>query len=113
EVVPADELPDLGLRRFGRGERAFRDALPVRVLEDAARDAAAGLHPAADRHAAAGLLDAAQGELQEQAAPLLRGERSELAAGGRFLTGHRDTSWNELPPMLGDQSAPDVRRAGL
>src|SRR5581483_1382798 len=89
EVLVVDELHELRFRRVRRAERALGDALPVRVLEDAAGDAAARLHPAADRQAPVRALDAAQGELQERAAPLAGGERRELPAGGCLLLSHR------------------------
>ena len=71
---------------------ALGDALPVGVLEHAARDAAAGLHPAADRHAVAGGLDPPKRELQKLATTFIAGERLQLAAGDRLLACHLDLS---------------------
>jgi hypothetical protein len=56
-----------------RFECPLRDPLPVGVLEDATRDTASGLHPAADRQTVAGLLDAAQASCRS------RRPRSSLA----------------------------------
>jgi hypothetical protein len=58
------------------------------VLEHAARDPAAGLYPAADRHPAAGRLDPAERELEKPAAALVDRESFELAAGVLLLTCH-------------------------
>jgi hypothetical protein len=58
------------------------------VLEDATRDTASGLHPAADRETVSGLLDAAQCKLQKQTAALLACQGRKLAACDSFLTGH-------------------------
>src|SRR5262245_61850802 len=88
KVLVWDEVFDLRGRSSCPVERSLGDTLPVCVLEDAARDTPSGLHPAADRETVTRLLDAAQGELQQQTAALLACQGRELAACGSFLAGH-------------------------
>src|SRR5213595_2349133 len=65
------------------GEYALPDALPVGVLEQAARDPA--FRPASSGHAALAALNSAQPELKQPAALLGRGQYMKILAQPAFV----------------------------
>src|SRR5262249_27545444 len=68
------------------GEDALLDALPVGVLEQAARDTA--VRPAAGGHTTVSPADAAQGELQELTSAIALRENSQIVSYPLFLWVH-------------------------
>jgi hypothetical protein len=86
-VVRADEAADPVAGPPAILEQALLDALPVGVLEQAARDPAVA--PTAGGETAASLLEAPERELEQAPAVPGPGERGELLAQTAFLRMHR------------------------